>query len=237
MARRAKKGQCTYCLEWRPVTRDHVPPRSLFAPPRPQLITVPCCEECRVGLGKDDDYATGIMAVRIETGTNPDARARATNFIRGLGRPEQRRELRRLRASSREIQLRSPAGLHLGTSGMFSVELERLRVVAQRVVRGLWRYHKGWALPAEAAVEAFAMEDLERLDEGSLGAALRIVGGLEGAPFHLVGDGRAFRYCFAPRPSEGPQVSAWVLDFYESSRFLCLTATEEMREAALKRAS
>ncbi len=38
-------------------TKDHVPPKTLFAPPRPHnLITLPCCAECNGAYALDEEY-------------------------------------------------------------------------------------------------------------------------------------------------------------------------------------
>jgi len=55
---------CIYCGLKEGSTRDHVPPKCMFLAPIPndiQLITVPCCEECRAGQQGDDAAARNFL--------------------------------------------------------------------------------------------------------------------------------------------------------------------------------
>jgi hypothetical protein len=53
---------CTYCPSSAGNTVDHAPPRSFYDnPPPPNLITVPCCEECRVRDMKNDRLVRNLF--------------------------------------------------------------------------------------------------------------------------------------------------------------------------------
>ena len=48
---------CYLCRRPNPGTRDHIPPKGIFEEPRPSnLISVPCCEQCRQGQHDDDEF-------------------------------------------------------------------------------------------------------------------------------------------------------------------------------------
>src|SRR5437588_11603702 len=48
---------CYLCRRPNPETRDHIPPKGIFEEPRPpNLISVPCCEQCRQGQHDDDEF-------------------------------------------------------------------------------------------------------------------------------------------------------------------------------------
>ena len=55
---------CIYCGLREGSTRDHVPPKCMFLSPMPndiQMITVPCCEECRSRHQGDDAVARNFL--------------------------------------------------------------------------------------------------------------------------------------------------------------------------------
>ena len=87
--RRRKVGECAYCGETRPLTDDHVPPKNLFAPPRPpDLITVPSCNQCHDPMSKDDEYFRLALANRADVAEHPDAVGVWPALMRSLQRPE-----------------------------------------------------------------------------------------------------------------------------------------------------
>ena len=48
--------KCYLCSSTENLTRDHIPPKSLFPNPLPtNLITLPCCEKCHKPLSLDDE--------------------------------------------------------------------------------------------------------------------------------------------------------------------------------------
>src|SRR6266446_6964374 len=46
---------CVLCGERPATTMDHVPPKGLFLPPRPTLITIPACEICNGGASEAEE--------------------------------------------------------------------------------------------------------------------------------------------------------------------------------------
>lgn len=65
--------ECIYCGATEKLTKDHIPPKNLFAKPRPtNLITVPCCQTCNESFSQDDEYLQMIMHTRLETGGHPE---------------------------------------------------------------------------------------------------------------------------------------------------------------------
>src|SRR6266446_781190 len=70
MAKAPKIGKCALCGETGRVTREHVPPKNLFLPPRPgNTITVPVCEPCNHGYHLDDEYFRVFVAGLAEPKT------------------------------------------------------------------------------------------------------------------------------------------------------------------------
>src|ERR1700692_1551821 len=82
---------CTYCGLHQGTTRDHVPPKGLFARPRPELVTVPCCEACRKAQPLDDEYFVRMVSMKSglhETDSSRNARNAA---LRSLTKPTKQR--------------------------------------------------------------------------------------------------------------------------------------------------
>ena len=70
MAKARKMARCALCGETGSVTREHVPPKSLFLPPRPRnTITVPVCRPCNHGYHLDDEYFRVFIALQAEPNT------------------------------------------------------------------------------------------------------------------------------------------------------------------------
>src|SRR5690349_12698566 len=87
---RASGKACVYCAAMKHLTREHVPPKSLFAPPRPSdLITVPCCAVCNSSGSRDDEYLRLALCIRAETCDHPDAKAGFQALLRSLQNPKQ----------------------------------------------------------------------------------------------------------------------------------------------------
>jgi hypothetical protein len=57
---------CYLCGATEQLTRDHIPPRNLFPPPRPtNLITVDCCEACNNGMKLSDERMRVFLAAPV----------------------------------------------------------------------------------------------------------------------------------------------------------------------------
>jgi hypothetical protein len=65
-----KLGICAVCGHRRHITREHVPPKNLFLPPRPKnTITAPVCERCNHGSHLDDEYFRVFVSCVSQPGT------------------------------------------------------------------------------------------------------------------------------------------------------------------------
>lgn len=59
----SSQRSCYLCGATEQLTRDHIPPRNLFPPPRPtNLITVDCCEACNNGMNLSDERMRVFLA-------------------------------------------------------------------------------------------------------------------------------------------------------------------------------
>jgi len=79
---------CTYCNRVA-TTRDHIPPKLLFSPPRPSnLATVPACEACNQSFATDDEYARMVLIFHHGAGGHPTIEEHVERLMRALKRPQ-----------------------------------------------------------------------------------------------------------------------------------------------------
>ena len=213
-------AQCTYC-EREATTRDHIPPENLFAPPRPTLITVPCCRPCNQDAALDDEYFRLMIATRADVAEHASVQRLESSIHRSLERSSGVRGL-----LYRDVER------HLGSEGhlseaLSSVDLPRIRLVAQRIVKGLFFHEFSRVLPS--GYDAIAVEvpsHIERIPTHlhESGRTLRdAASSIRALPQHNIGDGRVFHYHVQRLPDDG-DATHWLLVFFET--FSCLGITK-----------
>lgn len=194
-------------------TRDHVPPRSLFpTPPPPNLITVPACAECHVAFNLDDEYFKLMIGMKREISQHPDGHHLAASVIRGLQRPEGRPFAVAVARTMKNVQLTTPNGLFLGTTGGFKPDFRRMETFAGRVVRGLYYKEFGQPLPPSHELKvtplAASTEEIRREARALF----------DGEKARQKGD--VFAYVVTV-PVQG--ATAWILEFFQDVAFLAIT--------------
>ena len=154
-----KVGQCVYCGEKRPLTRDHIPPLNLFPEPRANnLITVPCCESCREGWSKDDEYFRAVILCSTRVSEEEIVQGVMASLLRSLAKPMKQGFARMLLDSIKQIELETEAGLYLGKSPALRIDQERINRVAQRIIRGLFFHEKACPVPEGYEVLAYIQQ-------------------------------------------------------------------------------
>lgn len=208
---------CVYCGGVATLTRDHIPPKSLFKSPRPALITVWACATCNGAFSNDDDYFWLTLASRAETTQNPEATDAAVRAIKHLMRPEAAGFRSAFLASVQSVEVKTPSGLYIGDSLAYDVSFRRLNRVAARITRGLFCFeHKTLLAPGYVAA-ARALEGFPPEADGVLRPLLEFV-----RAGHTHSIGRVFSYRFRSIPDD-PESSLTLFEIYEATRFLGLT--------------
>lgn len=206
-----KNEECAFCGKRDELTRDHVPPKSIFAKPRPSdLITVPCCRACNRQWSTDDEYFQLAMKIGINGKRFPAENASSLRTIQHLLRPQSQGYARHLIGS-------------VGPNrGEMTFQRRRLGTTLHRIVRGLFYYQTSTRLPEEVPFRFWLIEEL--LAQGS---------GIEEYLRQLVAERRAiangaFRYALT-RPTPGvPFATIALLEFYDHRQFLCITDGEAL---------
>lgn len=224
MARRKRTprtGTCIYCGVLGKVTDDHVPPKTIFAQPRPNnLITVPACRKCNESFSKDDEY------FRLKLGTNDAARGNSdiNRNLPGIMKSLQRREAKGLaQAFLRDlipVDVQTQSGILLGSSYAYNVNLNRIARVIKRTVRGLFYHERKERVPDDHDIAVVFEEDLREENPIVVQQFVdTIMAPLRAAPPTVIGeDTFAYRYALTDRPP----TSAWWLSFYGSMHFVAM---------------
>lgn len=149
-------------------TVEHVIPRGLFnSEDRQNLITLPAHRECNQRFAKDDERFRLYVTARAPH----DERARklwSGPVMRGLHRPESKGFKTSVLKNLVPVEVRSPAGLYLGTTDAMLQEPKTIHRVVNRITRGLYTRRTGKVLPADWPVSSDMMptENMKALEEG-----------------------------------------------------------------------
>ena len=199
-------GQCGYCGKDARITKDHIPPRNIFPKPRPNnLITVPCCEACRVGWSKDDEYFRLSVLASHRVQHHPLAQKAFESIRSSLRRPSAWKFAQQVHDSLDEVELHSPAGLYLGRQGVMALSRPRVERVCERITRGLFFLEMGVPVPDSYSVYGTPKEYGFR-------KLISVVPKGNFEPWKVVGN-ECFRYTYA-KTQEDPNCSMWLGVFY-----------------------
>ncbi len=205
-----RHGNCVYCGRTTLITRDHIPPKTLFSRPRPNsLITVPSCNECNKSFEKDDEYFQLALSLREDTAQHPDALDRWQNAIESLSRPERLGYRNAFAKKVTQVNRVTKSGLYVGKSLALLVEQKRIHRVIDRIVKGLFFHEKHFRLSDEYDVRSFTKKT-SSAHEHLLNQQRRV----------NVGN-NVFSYAFLS--SDDIYVTEWSLLFYGQVQFIAFT--------------
>src|SRR5258708_29696726 len=128
--RKMKGLPCVYCGQ-PSTTKDHIPPKQMFAPST-DLITVPCCEECRDKQSRDDEYFRLVMVARLDVDDHPVIEAITDPALRSLDKPKAQKFRKMFLGSVAERDLFSRSGIYLGSAPTFTANVSRQNKVMKR---------------------------------------------------------------------------------------------------------
>ncbi|HLC41441.1 MAG TPA: hypothetical protein VJO34_07405 [Methylomirabilota bacterium] len=222
---------CTYC-DQPGDTDDHVPPKLLFAKPRPRLITVPACKACNQGASLDDEYLRLVLVLEDQAARHSEAQRVREAVMRSIEKPTKLAFRKALFSRIRYLQRRSPAGLYLGTVPGYRVDHNRLTRVIERTTRGLFLHHVGRRLPLECTVKTFTSMGLATSDPATIAIVRSVVRDTAVNPLLEVGRDQAFCYRFAIVVDQEDS-SAWVFVLYKAISFISFTIGRSSTKSAV----
>lgn len=144
------KKSCIYCGSTDDLTKDHIPPKTLFPKPRPSnLITVPCCENCNSSFSLDDEYIQVMFSMRIDVHKKETVQKNWDKILRGLKRKESAGFYKSIMSSIKKRDVNTKDGIYLGKISTYDINIERIKNVSDRVIQGLYFKVTGNRIPKE----------------------------------------------------------------------------------------
>jgi hypothetical protein len=217
---------CVFCGKSPAKTRDHIPPKGIFARPRPAMITVPACLRCNRSISKIEEAFRVYLSLRV--GINNDSTSKLWNdeVMRTLKHNPRLRN--RIIRSMGPLGVRSPAGIILteGIGGPWPSAAHD--PIIEKTIRGLYFHHYSEILADRVRIKVQWLRTLEDIENWSR----RIDPSVEPLWTELPGAGNVgagfFRYRYA-RAIESPLHSVWLFDFYGAHFASGYTSPEEAR--------
>jgi hypothetical protein len=215
---------CAYCGSSDNLDDDHIPPKNLFPKPRPHnLITVKACPKCHSNTSKDDEYFRLKISMRDSVGSNPVARETWNTVFRSLSRTKATGLRKKVISDTIIVDVKTKSGIFLGKRLGYNVDMDRIRKVVQRIVRGLYFIESGNPLGINNEVRVWVEEDLQE-------QPLKVLQQFQETIFKplatlspkIIGN-NVFIYRYQIT-KENPLVSIWLMSFYEHIPFLAITA-------------
>ena len=210
MARRKQK--CALCTEADATTRDHIPGKQFFpGTPPVDLITVPCCQTCNGRLKPHEDYVRMLFSVGPASETEHGFAVWRNTTQPGLDKDK---GLTRVLAKNIEpVDLKTPAGIYLGTKPGIRVNWDRVFLVIEKCVRGLYYYETGEILHKDAEIVRGGI--FEHNQDYLSSVLAQTNPGKWKAP-------NVFQYKWNRYP-DTPKGTLWAMMFYNTHSFVAIT--------------
>lgn len=215
---RRREGMCVYCgPSESQLTRDHIPPQSIFPKPKPaNLVTVPACRACNDAFKLDDEY----FRTFVVTGGFQNSAARNLWNQKIIGSPNANSIRQILRGSLRDFELKTPSGLYLGKAPAVLLDARRTLRIAARIVLGLWWHHFRTRPEPSIKIHAGRLWDLSPMKQI-----------LDACQKSSIG-GDVFTYAYGVA-TEDTQQSVWFLQFYSSITFFVLAVRQPVESEGM----
>lgn len=214
------KNICAYCGSTFGLNNDHIPPKNLFKKPYSQLITVKACKACHSRTSKDDEYFLPKICLLVDGNSHPDARAAMGSVFRSLNRTEAPGLREQFFADLKYLNLMTPPVILVNVLG-FNVDIVRIRLVVERVIRGLYFAETKKPLGLTIKVQVYTPADYEVQPSDVRTQLKNIISPLTAMQPKIIGN-NVFLYRHYVVP-EDPIVSVWGISFYQQVPFFVTT--------------
>lgn len=205
---------CCYCGSSEKITRDHVPPKSIFAKPRSgDLISVPACFECNNRFSSSDDiFKTYIGMHSAYKGGRAE-----TLFKKYVVRTvAHNRKLKQEIASTiKRIELAAPNRIYTGQHAytvLWNSKVHEEQI--QRIVKGLFYHHFRKRIPVNLEIKSYWLDQ-----PAELNFEMNSVSICNGE----------FKYEFAI-PNDSDFGSIWSFSFYDAHFAFAIVLDTEIDE-------
>jgi cation transport regulator ChaB len=215
-----KIGECVYCGRNSPLTKDHVIPRSLFVSPfPPNLITVPCCEQCNNLKSRDEDYLRDLLTTDIYANTHPIAENIFKDKVARSARRNSSEFAHKVVTSARSEPFYTRGGVYLGNVVAIPVDEIRMTGIFTRIVRGLYYEARKQRIPDNYIFKVWRYQPWDFLEALEYFKQMHMNGP------RILGD--VFGYAFLS-VQEDPLMTLWLLWFYKRAFFSVSVGNPEL---------
>lgn len=161
-------------------TKDHVPSRKFFPPPRPNnLITVPACQPCNNLISEDEEYFLLRILASAGAATQEAENVSHQRFA-GTLTSRRRASLKKLANETELTPVYSSGGVYLGHTPAYPLDLAKMRRVLVKIVRGLYFHEFGKRVPDGMTVVADIEPNRNTLSHPTAQALLRSASQIRG---------------------------------------------------------
>jgi len=184
------------------------------------MITVPACDACNSSFKLDDEYFRLAITSGIDGDAFPRELEHSIEAIKKLADPKKQPFALRMLGAQRLLEVKTPAGLHLGHAPGHVVDGARVIKTVKRIVQGLFFHHTGRRISPNHKITAVYVANPAFFDGPDVAAVLNTMC----AP-HILGNRvLLYRYSLTEDDDSG---SVWGLLFFDCYAFLVLTALAE----------
>jgi len=220
MANRRDRSKCFLCGSDQQITDEHVPPKGIFAEPRPtNLITVPCCQTCNNSNSKADELFRLFVAGAVNRNHRGHELWNKKILPNTIEKKRLKYEIRSMIRTARSVSVATPSG---------TVELPYVFVPQAAIKPTLIRITKGllWTFYPGTTYNDLKFE-VQQINQFDLARQINVI-----APILRCderGEG-AFRFWHAP-VADAPRCAMWILEFFNSAAFAIFQMTNDRHSA------
>lgn len=221
--KKKKKGHCAICGIHGRVTREHVPPKSLFPRPQTNPIIVPTCEKCNGGSSEvDQRFATLMKLNRPTLQDDADARESVMRTLRN-----NRKLYSEILDSITFFPIQSSSGIYTGKTGglIKNISSDGFDELIEKIVRCLYFHHNQQILPSNSRVELFFDNLLLKNNKNNIGLRQETLNISNLLAVGQINDPDSFFYRWGIC-EDSPHNSLWILYF----KTICYTAMVRQQE-------
>ena len=200
-------------------SRDHIPAKIFFPPPRPNdLITVPCCLPCNQERSANDFHTALMLLINNAVRRTEVVRRLTQRLLNSLARTESTGLRLAISRGIRIIDVFTESGLFIGRRPALRQNVRRIEDTISCYVKGLFFHAYSFRLPDEYGADS----RIElTFSEEHIASLLVSVPSLATASWTREWNG-VFAYK-TQAAEDDPNVTAWVMRFFNSIDFFCVT--------------
>ena len=147
MPERARNiGICASCGDEVQLTLEHVPPKSLFAKPRPEPLGIYTCTECNKGSSNEDELLKVLVALGV-TKLNPRGEDLSESLQRTIAHNAKIR--RKIIYDATPSEIRTDSGIFVQAGMKIPFDIKPIIPLFVKMARCLFYYEHSFIVPRE----------------------------------------------------------------------------------------